>query len=126
VGVFDRFKRKPESPPEWNVYREGGEVVADDGRGGTYRVELRGARSVRIVPLTHGNPHSGSGMGYQVAVRLDSGDAPVGKPSMDWRAARELARRVCDIAELPLDELTERLFSQVGRFDVQNDVKSDA
>ena len=42
------------------------------------------------------------------------GDVLLGKPLADWRAARELARLVCDKAALPLDDLTQRLFSRVG------------
>jgi hypothetical protein len=118
VGLFDWLRRKGQPAPAlvWRVYREGGEVVADDGRGGSYRVAVSGARGVRIVPLTGGNPHGGAGQGYQVALQRAEGDAPVGKPMQDWRAARELARQLCETTELPLDELTERMFSQVGQF----------
>jgi hypothetical protein len=35
----------------------------------------------------------------------------------DWRPARDLARQVCEAAELPLHELTERMFSRVGQFE---------
>jgi len=110
VGLFDRFKRKPEPPVVWHVYREGNDLVADDGRGGTFRVPLGRAQSVRIVPMTGGNPHAGATGGYQVAVRGANGDAPIGKPTSDWRAARDLARQVCEQGELPMDELTERMF----------------
>src|SRR3954470_14410380 len=91
VGLFDRFKRQPEPPVVWHVYREGNDLVADDGRGGTYRVQLVRAESVRIVPITGGNPHAGAAGGYQVAIRRADGDAPIGKPSQDWRPARDLA-----------------------------------
>jgi len=101
----------------WNVYREGGEIVAEDGRGGTFRASLDGGRSVRIVPLTGGNHHTqGSGSGWQVAIAHAGGDALLGKPLADWRTARELARLVCARAELPLDELTEKMFSRVGQY----------
>lgn len=120
MGVFDWLKRQRPGAPAavtWHVYRESDDVVADDGRGGTYRVALARARSVRIVPLTGGNPHSNQAMGgYQVAVQRADGDVPVGKPTQDWRAARDLARQVCETASLPLDELTERMFSRVGQF----------
>ena len=119
MGLFDRFKRKPEPPLTWHVYREGQDLVAEDGRGGVFRVALVRAESVRIVPMTGGNPHAGATGGYQVALRGANGDAPIGKPTQDWRAARELARQVCEQAELPLDELTERLF---GRFDAPVDL----
>jgi len=118
VGLFDRFKRKPEPPVVWHVYREGNDLIADDGKGGTFRVALVRAESVRIVPMTGGNPHAGAAGGYQVAVRSANGDAPIGKPSQDWRLAHDLARQVCEQAELPLDELTQRMF---GRFDTQVD-----
>ena len=121
MGLFDWLKRTPPPPLVWHVYREGGDVVAEDGRGGSYRVPLSGARSVRIVPLTGGNPHGGSGMGYQVAIERVDGDAPIGKPTRDWRPARDLARQLCDASELPLHELTERMFSQVGQFDARAD-----
>ena len=100
----------------WHVRREDGHVVAEDSRGRSYRFEIAGARSVRVVPLTGGNPHGGAGQGFQVAVRRDEGDVLIGAASLDWRAARELARQLCETAELPLDELTQRLFSQVGQY----------
>jgi hypothetical protein len=100
----------------WHVRREDGHVVAEDSRGRSYRFEIAGARSVRVVPLTGGNPHGGAGQGFQVAVRRDEGDVLIGAASLDWRAARELARQLCETAELPLDELTQRLFSRVGQY----------
>ncbi len=101
----------------WNVYREGGEIVAEDGRGGVFRASLDGGRTVRIVPLTGGNHHTqGGGSGWQVAIAHAGGDALLGKPLADWRIARELARQVCARAELPLDELTEKMFSRVGQY----------
>jgi hypothetical protein len=78
---------------------------------------LAGARSVRVVPLTGGNPHGAARAGgWQVALGHTAGDALVGKPMADWRSARELAQELCDKTGLPLDELTEKLFSQVGQF----------
>jgi hypothetical protein len=100
---------------EWHVYREGADIVADAGGGKTYRASLVGAHSVRVVPLTGANPHGPSG-GYQVAMAYEDGDAPVGQPTGDWRAARELAKQLCEATELPLDEMTERMFSRVGTF----------
>jgi hypothetical protein len=84
-------------------------------------VALAGARKVRIVPLTGGNPHGGIGQGYQVAIQRVDGDAAVGKPTHDWQPARALARQLCETGELPLDELTERMFSKVGQFDVKSE-----
>lgn len=74
-------------------------------------------RAVRIVPLTGGDHHMQQGRGgWQVALQRPDGDVLVGSPLQDWRAARELAQRVCEAAGLPLDELTERMFSRVGQF----------
>ena len=72
-------------------------------------------RCVRVVPLTQGQQHAG-GHGWQVTLRRDDGDVLVGKALPDWRPARELADQLCKAAELPLDELTQRLFSQVGQY----------
>ncbi|HEY3064034.1 MAG TPA: hypothetical protein VGL99_34110 [Chloroflexota bacterium] len=118
MSLFDwlRRKREPAPPLVWHVYRDAHDIVAEDGRGGSYRVALSGARGVRIVPLTGGNPHAGVGQGYQVAIQRVDGDAAVGKPMLDWRLARELAHQLCDTADLQLDELTQRMFSQVGQF----------
>ncbi len=120
MALFDWLKRsdRQASPTVvWNVYREGSEVVAEDGRGGVFRASRDGARSVRIVPLTGGNHHTQrSGSGWQVAIAHASGDVPLGKPMADWRMARELARQLCARAELPLDELTEKMFSRVGQY----------
>jgi hypothetical protein len=120
VPVFDWLKRRgrrAEPALVWNVYCEGGDVVAEDGRGGVYRASLNGARSVRIVPLTGGNHHTDTRSGgWQVALAHASGDVLLGQPMADWRPARELARLVCARADLPLDELTERMFSRVGQY----------
>ena len=70
---------------------------------------------MRIVPLAGGNYHDNSS-GWQVAVGQPDGDVPLGKPLPDWQVARELARCVCETMELPLDELSQRLFSKVGQF----------
>jgi hypothetical protein len=118
VGIFDwlrRGQRAAEPPPAWQVRTESGDVVAEDGRGKTYRVPLVGARAVRVVPLTGGNVHQ-HGAGWQVALQRDDGDLLVGTALADWRVARDLAQQVCGATELPLDELTERLFSRVGQF----------
>jgi hypothetical protein len=45
-----------------------------------------------------------------------AGDTLVGKPMADWRTAQVLARLVCEKTDLPLDDLTERLFSRVGSY----------
>jgi hypothetical protein len=51
-----------------------------------------------------------------VALSRPDGDVLVGKPVADWRSARQLAQLVCDQSELPLDELTAKMFSRVGQF----------
>jgi hypothetical protein len=100
----------------WHVYKEGGDLVAEDGRGGVSRAPLAGARTVRVVPLMGGNHHTGAGAGWQVALARADGDLLLGKPMPDWQSARELARLVCATASLPLDELTEKMFSRVGQY----------
>jgi hypothetical protein len=124
VALLDwlrRGARQAEPPRVWNVYREGGDIVADDGRGGVVRASLGGARSVRIVPLTGGNHHAASRGGWQVAIAHTDGDVLFGNPMADWRPARELAQLVCDTADLRLDELTEKMFSRVGQFSPATD-----
>jgi hypothetical protein len=74
---------------------------------------LLGARSVRVVPLTSGDHHS-AGRGWQVALARPDGDVLLGGALPNWQSARELARQVCERTELPLDPLTEKLFSRVG------------
>src|SRR5262249_57393049 len=95
--------------------REGEEIVVEDGHATPQRVPLRGARTVRVVPLTGGNHHQGQQAGWQVTLSSPAGDVLVHKPQRDWRSARELARLLCEASQLPLDELTERMFSHVGR-----------
>jgi hypothetical protein len=123
VGVFDWIGRRrrggagADSPgATWRVYADGADIVAEDGRGSVYRAPLGGARNVRIVPLTGGDHHARAGAGWQVALGRPEGDVLLGKPMPDWQAARELARLVCDTAKLPLDELTEKMFSRVGQY----------
>ena len=121
VGILDwlgGLRRGGTPPPSWQVRTEAGEVVVEDGRGKVYRCPLAGARAVRVVPLTGGNPHAGpaAGGGWQVAIRREDGDVLIGSATADWRPARGLAQQLCETTGLPLDELTEKLFSQVGRF----------
>jgi hypothetical protein len=120
VGLFDwldKGRRKADQPIVWQVSREGGDLTVEDGRGQTLRVPLAGARSVRVVPLSAANSHVvNQPNGWQVALARNEGDILVGKAMADWREARELARLVCERADLPLDELTEKLFSRVGQF----------
>jgi hypothetical protein len=120
VGAFDWLKRKQPTPLVWRVYRDGSDLVVDDSRGNSSRVPLSHATAVRVVPLSSGS-HHGVGLGYQVAIVFASGDAAVGKPILDWRDARGLADEVCRVVELPLDELTQKLFSRVGSFTLKSD-----
>jgi hypothetical protein len=125
VGLFDWFGKKrqktPRAPIVWSVRREGAEVVVEDGRGGVFRADAWGARSVRVVPNARGGTHGAPAGGWQVALFHDAGDAPLGPLLPDWPPARDLAEKVCEATELPLHELTERMFSQVGRFTTQQD-----
>jgi hypothetical protein len=123
VGLFDWLSRRPQEPRapiEWCVYREADEVVVEDGRGAVFRASLRGARGVRVVPLRAGQNHTDMRSGWQVALAHTDGDALVGKPMADWRSAHDLARTLCDKTELPLDELTEKMFSRVGQYTIKD------
>ena len=115
VGLFDWLKRPPPAPLVWHIFREGSEIVADDGRGKRLSVSMHGARFVRVVPLTGGQVHGQTG-GWQVALSRSEGDMLVGAPMADWRSARELARVLCERTELPLDDTTQKMFSRVGQF----------
>ena len=44
------------------------------------------------------------------------GSDPMPEQTEAWESARELASMVCDTARLPLDELTEKMFSRVGQY----------
>jgi hypothetical protein len=113
VGLFDWLRRKPPEPVVWRIYLDGGDLVADNGKA-TFKVPRARARAVRIVPPGGHQQGAGGTPGYQVAVACVDSDIPVGKPTLDWRPARELADQLCTTAELPLDELTERMFSRIG------------
>jgi hypothetical protein len=120
VGLFDWLpfgrKKEPQEPPVWRAYRDASDLVVEDGRGHTYRAPIWGARSVRIVANVHAGSHQAAASGWQVALDLGDGDAPIGPAFGDWRQARDLAQHICQSTELPLHELTERMFSQVGQF----------
>src|SRR5262245_24758784 len=119
VSLFDwigrRSRRSPEPPAAWTVYPDGGDIVAEDGRGGVFRASFGGARSVRIIPLTGGKQHAELRGGWQVALAHAEGDALLGKPHADWGVACELAGLVCGWAELPFVGLVVRVFSRVGQ-----------
>lgn len=122
MGLFDwmRGGRNRTTPgagsdPVWQVAREGDQLELTSSRGASVRLPLLGARAVRIVPLTGWQHHATASSGrWQVALQRPDGDVLVGEALADWRAARELAQRVCDAAGLPLDELTRAMFSRVG------------
>jgi hypothetical protein len=122
VSLFDWLRRgRRGADPDplsggkggWQVRVEGPEVVAEDGRGGSRRAVLIAARSVRVVPLTGGDHHA-SGRGWQVTLSRPEGDVLLGGALPDWQSARDLAQQVCERTQLPLDQLTQRLFSRVG------------
>jgi hypothetical protein len=99
----------------WQVRREGADVVVQQGTGAEMRLPLGSARTVRIVPLTGGDHHrSTRSGGWQVTLARADGDVLVGQAQGDWRAARELARLLCATTDLPLDELSARMFSRAG------------
>ncbi len=120
VGVFDwlrRARRPPPDPGAWDVRREGWDVVVV-AEGREYRFAPGATRSIRVVPMGagagHGTPHGGSG--WQVAAARDDGDVLLGPPVPDGRAALAFALRLSEVAGVAVDELSARLFSQVGRF----------
>lgn len=122
MGLFDWIGRRrggrlgqADQAATWHVYRDGADLVAEDGKGAAYRAPLGAVRSIRVVPMTGGDHHRATN-GWQVALARADGDLLLGKPSPDWQTARELARLACQTAELPLDELTEKLFSRVGQY----------
>ncbi len=82
------------------------------------RIAPRSARTIRVVPLGAGHytPNAPRGEGWQVAVHRDDGDILVGPPIADGQAALTFARRLGEFAELPLDELSERMFAESNRY----------
>ncbi|HEX8966376.1 MAG TPA: hypothetical protein VF937_00755, partial [Chloroflexota bacterium] len=54
--------------------------------------------------------------GWQIALARADGDVLLGQPLSGWQTARELADQVCQATGLPLDELSQRLFSHVGQY----------
>jgi hypothetical protein len=98
----------------WQVRADGDLLLIDSSSGGTiFHARFEGARAVRVVPLSRGSHHLSAG-GWQVTLARGDGDVLLGPPLASWQSARELARQVCGATHLPLDELTERLFSRVG------------
>jgi len=92
-------------------------VYVEPSHGSPFRLPLAGVRAVRIVPLTAGDHHMQQARGgWQVALQRADGDVLVGSALRDWRLAHVLAKQLCETADLPLDELTAKMFSRVGEF----------
>ena len=117
--MFDWLRGRRSDPAatekDWQVCVEDGWLEVRRLDGNTFaHVLLGGARAVRVVPLTRGTHHA-SASGWQVALSQPDGDALVGQPLAGWQAARDLAQKVCGATRLPMDEMTEKLFSRVGQ-----------
>jgi hypothetical protein len=119
MGPLDwlrRLRMPPPDPSVWDVRHEGERIVVADGKR-EYTFTPGAGWTIRVVPLGvgpgHGRSHAGSG--WQVAAHNALGDVPIGRPLADWRAARDFANRLSAASGLAVDELTERLFSQVGQ-----------
>ena len=57
-----------------------------------------------------------SGVLLLLTLAHSAGDALLGKAITDWHSARDLAQLVQQRTGLPMDELTEKLFSRVGDY----------
>jgi hypothetical protein len=116
--LFDWFRRSPPPPAahdDWQVRVEDDSLVIENQRGDVFaHTRLTGSHSVRVVPLTRGTQHA-SASGWQVALACAGGDVLIGRPLGDWQSARDLARLICQKTGLPMDALTEALFSRVGK-----------
>lgn len=116
--LFDWFRRRgpvPAAGHDWRVRIDDGFAIVETERGDTFgRAALADARSVRVVPLNRGTHHA-MASGWQVCLARQDGDVLLGQPLADWQSAHDLARKLCSATSLPMDELTEKLFSRVGR-----------
>jgi hypothetical protein len=116
VALFGWLKKvgpRPPDPSAWEIRRESVRMVVSDGKK-EFAFEPNRESTVRLVPLGAGGAHgTASGAGWQVAVHSSLGDVPIGPPLADWRAAFTFARRLCTTAGISLDEMTERMFSQL-------------
>jgi hypothetical protein len=102
----------------WQVRADGELLLIESSRGDTvFHARVGSARAVRVVPLSRGSHHL-SATGWQVTLERGDGDVLLGPPLASWQSARDLASRVCGATHLPMDELTERLFSRVGGVDL--------
>ncbi len=120
--LFDWIRRPRSGPDEddvtWDVRVDGGLLLIESSQGETvFHAATAGAVCVRVVPLSRGSHHV-SASGWQVALGRGDGDILLGKPLSSWRRARDLARAVSEKTALPIDELTQRLFSRVGSLDL--------
>ena len=120
--LFDWMRRPRPDPDQddatWEVRVDGDLLLIESSRGDiVFHASIAGARCVRVVPLSRGSHHV-SASGWQVALARGDGDILLGKPLSSWQRARDLARTVSEKAGLPMDELTERLFSRIGSLDL--------
>lgn len=98
----------------WQVRADGLLLLIESSAGQTvFHAGFEGARSVRVVPLSRGSHHVHAS-GWQVTLARGDGDILLGPPLASWQSARMLAQQVCEATHLPMDELTQRLFSRVG------------
>lgn len=122
VALFDWIRRPRSGPGQddatWEVRVDGRLLLIESSRGETvFHASTAGARSVRVVPLTRGSHHV-SASGWQVALARGDGDVLLGPPLASWQRARDVAHAVSEKTSIPMDELTERLFSRVGSLDL--------
>jgi hypothetical protein len=122
VALFDWIPRPRSGPAQddepWKISVDGGLLLIETSRGETvFHASTTGARAVRVVPLSRGSHHV-SASGWQVALARGDGDVLLGPPLPSWQRAREVAHQVSEETSLPMDDLTERLFSRVGGMDL--------
>jgi len=125
MSLFDFLR--PRRPPRpggssddltWQVHADGDLLLIESSRGGTiFHARVEGARAVRVVPLSRGSHHVSAG-GWQVTLERGDGDVLLGPSLTSWQSAHALAKQVCDATQLPMDDLTRRLFSRVGGLDL--------
>ncbi|HEY1295196.1 MAG TPA: hypothetical protein VGJ60_19120 [Chloroflexota bacterium] len=118
MPLFDWIRRPRANAAQddvtWQVRADGGLLLIESSRGETvFHATFGGSKSVRVVPLSRGSHHVQAN-GWQVTLARGDGDILLGPPMASWQNARELARQVCEATRLPMDELTQRLFSRVG------------
>jgi hypothetical protein len=114
VALFDWLRRRPapRGSDTWEVHLDGPMLVAASSRGDSFQATIMGAQTVRVVPLSRGSHHAAAS-GWQVTLSRPEGDVLLGTPLADWQSAHALAQRVCEQTRLPMDQLTQQLFSRV-------------